>query len=58
MTRVIVDANIAFRALARTRGYVRARLDPAEDFRLIAPRFLFVELFNHKDRIVRASGTP
>jgi hypothetical protein len=58
MTRVIVDANIAFRALARSRGDLRARLDPAEDLRFIAPRFLFVELFKHKDRIVRASGTP
>lgn len=58
MRRVIVDANIAFRALARSRGDLRARLDPAEDLRFIAPRFLFVELFKHKDRIVRASGTP
>jgi len=56
--RVIVDANIAFRALARSRGDLRARLDPAEDLRFIAPRFLFVEIFKHKDRIVRASGTP
>ena len=58
MRRVIVDANIAFRALARSRGDLRARLDPAEDLRFIAPRFLFVEIFKHKDRIVRASGTP
>ena len=58
MTRVIVDANIAFRALARSRGDLRARLNPATDLRFIAPRFIFVELFKHKDRIVRASGTP
>lgn len=58
MKRVIVDANLAFRALARSRGDLRARLDPAEDLLFIAPRFLFVELFKHKDRIVRASKTP
>ena len=58
MKRVIVDANIAFRALARSRGDLRARLDPAEDLCFIAPRFLFVELFKHKDRIIRVSKTP
>lgn len=54
--RVIVDANIAFRALASSRGDLRHRLDPSEDFRFIAPRFLFVELFKHKDRLLRAMG--
>ena len=58
MKRVVVDANIAFRSLASSRGDLRARLDPAEDLRFIAPRFLFVELFKHKDRIVGASGKP
>lgn len=43
--RVVVDANIAFRALARERGDLRARLETTEPLELIAPRFLFVELF-------------
>jgi len=56
MKRVIVDANIAFRALASSRGDLRSRLDPASDIRFIAPRFLFVELFKHKDRLLGAMG--
>ena len=36
MTCVIVDANIAFRALASSRGDLRSRLDPAENVRFIA----------------------
>lgn len=56
MKRVIVDANIAFRTLASSRGDLRSRLDSGGDFRFIAPRFLFVELFKHKDRLLRAMG--
>ena len=56
MKRVIVDANIAFRALASSRSDLRAQFDSASTIRFIAPRFLFIELFKHKDRIVRASG--
>src|SRR5579862_7299531 len=55
MKRVIVDANIAFRALASSRGDLRAQFDSAGAIRFIAPRFLFIELFKHKDRLVRAS---
>ena len=54
--RVIVDANIAFRALASSRGDLRSRLDSQETTSFIAPRFLFVELFKHKDRLLRATG--
>ena len=52
--RVIVDANIAFRTLAGSRGDLRSRLDSPEDIRFIAPHFLFVELFKHKERLLRA----
>lgn len=55
MKRVVVDANIAFRALAGSRGNLRCRLESAENICFIAPRFLFVELFKHKDRLVHAS---
>jgi hypothetical protein len=43
---VVVDANIAFRALASSRGDLGSRLDSTDTIRFIAPRFLFVELFN------------
>ena len=55
MKRVVVDANVAFRALASSRGDIRGKLDPVDGVLFITPRFLFVELFKHKDRIVRAS---
>ena len=53
--RIIVDANIAFKALASGRGDLRDRLGPATSFRFASPRFLFVELFKHKERLERAS---
>lgn len=56
--RVVLDANIAFRALSRGRNDLVAMLRPAGRLAgstLHAPRFLFVELFKHKERIVRAS---
>ena len=59
--RIVVDANIAFRALSRGRNDLVAMLRPAgrlADSTLHAPQFLFVELFKHKERIVRASGLP
>jgi predicted nucleic acid-binding protein len=54
--RVIVDANIAFRTLAGSRGDLRSRFDSSDSVHFIAPRFLFVELFKHKERLVKASG--
>ena len=59
--RIVVDANIAFRALSRGRNDLVAMLRPAgrlADSTLHAPRFLFVELFKHKERIVQASRLP
>lgn len=56
MRRIIVDANIAFRVLTRNGGDLRARLDSSGGVRFIAPRFLFVELFKHKERLIRAMG--
>jgi predicted nucleic acid-binding protein len=53
---VIVDANIAFKYLASHRGDLRRRLGPASDLRFFSPRFLFVELFKHKERLARAAN--
>ena len=52
---VIVDANIAFKALASNRGDLRDRLGPAANFEFWSPRFLFVELFKHKEHLTRAT---
>ena len=52
---VIVDADIAFKTLAAGRGDLRSLLSPAVPLRFFAPRFLFVELFKHKDRLIHAS---
>src|SRR3954447_7981445 len=58
MNGVIVDANIGFRALASGRGDLRQWLDAPSQARLIAPRFLFVELFKHKERLLKAMRKP
>lgn len=52
---VIVDANLLFKALVAGRGDLRNPLSPSVPLRYVAPRFLFVELFKHQDRIMRAS---
>ena len=54
--RVIVDANIAFRALAHGCGDLRGILDSAgRDIEFFAPFFVLVELYKHKERIQRVS---
>lgn len=53
--RVIVDANIAFKCLAAQRGDLRDRLGPSANLKFYSPRFLFVELFKHKERLARAT---
>ena len=51
----VVDANIAFKALASGQGDLRDRLRPLTTIRFYAPRFLFVELFKHKERLATAA---
>jgi predicted nucleic acid-binding protein len=55
---VVVDANIAFKSLCTGRGKLRRRLAPDSDLKFCCPRYLFVELFKHKERLSRASGLP
>ena len=52
---VVVDANVAFKALAAGRGDLRDRLGPSGLLTFYAPRFLFVELFKHKERLAAAA---
>ena len=53
--RVVVDANLAFKALAAGRGDLRDRLNPLASVHFFSPRFLFVELFKHKERLAAAA---
>ena len=55
---VIVDANIAFKCLHSGRGDLRERIGPGGHPNFFSPRFLFVELFKHKERLERASRLP
>jgi predicted nucleic acid-binding protein len=52
---VVVDANVAFKALAAGRGDLRDQLGPGASVEFFSPRFLFVELFKHKERLARAA---
>ena len=59
--RVVVGANIAWKALSRGRQDLVEMLGPTGALggaSLHAPRFLFVELFKHKERLLRASRLP
>lgn len=53
--RTAIDASVAFRLLSRGGTSLIDLLDPA-GMALHAPQFLFVELFKHKERMLRASG--
>jgi predicted nucleic acid-binding protein len=53
---VIVDANIAFKCLCAGRGDLRGRVGPGGHPHFFSPRFLFIELFKHKERLMHASG--
>ena len=54
--RVIVDANIAFRVISARGGDIRLALRPPAPAKLCAPRFIFAELFKHKERLLRHTG--
>jgi predicted nucleic acid-binding protein len=55
---VIVDANIVFKCLHTGRGDLRGRVGPGQPPQFFSPRFLFVELFKHKERLVLAARLP
>ena len=50
--RVVVDANIAFRTIAGRGGDLRLALRPPCQHEFCAPRWLFAELFKHKERLL------
>jgi predicted nucleic acid-binding protein len=53
--RVVVDTNVLFAALVSRRGRLRELLLTEPEFKFHCPRFLFVELFKHKERILEAT---
>ena len=56
--RIVVDTNIVFCALAAGCEDLAMRLTTPSESEFFAPRFLFVELFKHKERILRATQLP
>ncbi len=55
MSRVVLDANVAFRSLVAACPNVSRRLDQPDDHEFFAPFFLIAELFEHKERILGAT---
>jgi len=53
--KVVVDTNIVFCALASGGASLGIRLTSPSENRYYAPRFLFIELFKHKERLIRAT---
>jgi predicted nucleic acid-binding protein len=58
VVRIVVDANIAFRAIAGGRGDLRTSLAAPTENRFFAPFFVLVELFKHKERIHKSAKIP
>ena len=54
-TITVVDTSILFALLLREETGPRKRLLADESRTFYCPRFVFVELFKHKERIVRAT---
>ena len=52
---VIVDTNIFFAALVSRRSRLRESLLMEAGVDFCSPRFLFTELFKHKERIMAAT---
>jgi predicted nucleic acid-binding protein len=52
---VVVDTNILFAALVGRRSPLREALLMEAGVRLYSPRFIFTELFKHKDRLLAAT---
>ncbi len=54
MNIVVVDTNILFAALQKSQSYIRRQLEKT-DIQYCAPHFLIVEIFKHKERIIKMS---
>lgn len=54
MTTIVIDTNLFFGALRTADSYVRDIIE-RDDLHFIAPNYLVVEIFIHKDAILRKS---
>src|ERR1051325_11380379 len=54
--RVVVDTNILFSALVSRHSRLREILLMESDTSFCCPRFVFSELFKHKERILAATN--
>lgn len=50
--RIVVDTNIVFKALRLKNSFIREVLNQ-EKFHFYAPKFLLVEIFKHKEKILK-----
>lgn len=56
---IVVDANILMSALITQQGRVALTLiEQAERYRFVSCHFLYVELFKHKEKLVKLSRLP
>jgi predicted nucleic acid-binding protein len=54
-SRIVIDANILFAALLPRESRLREGILTDRRHTFFAPRFVFIEIFKHKDRIVAAT---
>jgi predicted nucleic acid-binding protein len=55
MNQVVVDSNIIFSSLLSKNSSIREKL-ANNNYSFCAPKFLFVEIFKHKERILNRSS--
>lgn len=56
MKRLIIDTNILFLAL-RAKGYQIREVLARKEYRFYAPNFIMVEIFKHKDKLLKHTQT-
>ena len=54
--RVVIDANRIFSELIASNHRLRGAFAALPDTRFLCPKYVCVEIFKHKERIVAASG--
>ncbi len=55
---VVIDANRIFSELIAANHQLRRAFASLPETRFLCPKYVFVEIFKHKERIVAASGLP
>lgn len=55
---VVVDTNIIFSSLLSTESSLRTMLFKSKNYTFYAPNYTYLELFKHKDKIIKYSKLP